>query len=114
MNSRVLPYVPVFKKKIGLPHYYASLKLLYISILNSKRNAYFDYCVFCIKWTFKTIIDMIGMNDAWNMCINQCIVNGWLFRGKLVKGDYFGRYKIINNERELLDVVYPKPQNAFK
>ena len=49
---------------------------------------------------------MKGTNDAWNMCINQCIVNGWLFRAKLIKGDNFERYKIINNERALRDVVY--------
>ena len=54
---------------------------------------------------------MKGTNDAWNMCINQCIVNGWRFRAKLVKGDNYGSYKIINNE--LRDVVYPKPQSAF-
>ena len=23
---------------------------------------------------------MKGTKDAWTMCINQCIVNGWLFR----------------------------------
>ena len=56
---------------------------------------------------------MKGTNDAWNMCINQCIVNGWLFKAKLVKGDNSGRYKIIYNERELRDVVYPKPWSAF-
>ena len=44
---------------------------------------------------------MKSTNDAWNMCINHCIVNSWLFRTKLVKGDNSGRYKIINNEREL-------------
>ena len=49
---------------------------------------------------------MKGNNDAWNICRNQCIVNGWLFRSKLVKGDNSGCYKIINNERELRDVVY--------
>ena len=49
---------------------------------------------------------MKGTNDAWNMCINQCIVNGWFFRAKLIKGDNFDRYKIINNERALRDVVY--------
>ena len=36
-----------------------------------------------------------------NICINQCIVNCWLFRLKLVKGDNSERYKIINNESEL-------------
>ena len=56
---------------------------------------------------------MKSTNDAWNMCINHCIVNSWLFRTKLVKGDNSGRYKIINNERELLDDVYPNPQSAF-
>ena len=54
---------------------------------------------------------MKGTNDAWNMCINQCIVKGWLFRTKLVKGDNSGGYKIIYIE--LGDVVYPKPQGAF-
>ena len=57
--------------------------------------------------------DMKGTNEAWNMCINQSIENGWLFRAKLVKGDNSGRYKIINNERKLRDVVYPKPQSTF-
>ena len=56
---------------------------------------------------------MKGTNDAWNMCINQCIVNCRVFRAKLVKGDNSGCYKIINNELELRDVVYPKPQSAF-
>ena len=55
---------------------------------------------------------MKGSNDAWNMCINQCIVKGCLFRAKLVKGGNSGRYKIINNDRELRDVVYPKPQRV--
>ena len=54
-----------------------------------------------------------GTNDAWKMCINQCIVNGWLFRAKSVKGDNSERYRIINNEHELLDAVYQKPQSAF-
>ena len=57
---------------------------------------------------------MKGTNDAWNMCINQCIVNGWLFRAKIVKGDNSGRYKIINNERELPDAAYQNPQSAFQ
>ena len=57
---------------------------------------------------------MKGTNDAWNLCINQCIVNGWLFRAKIVKGDNSGRYKIINNERELPDAAYPNPQSAFQ
>ena len=56
---------------------------------------------------------MKATNDAWNMCINQCIINGWLFRAKLVKGDNSGRYEIFSNERELRDVVYLKPQSAF-
>ena len=56
---------------------------------------------------------MKGTNDAWNMCINQYIVNGWLFTAKLVKGDNSGRYKIINYKRELRDAVYPNPQSAF-
>ena len=51
---------------------------------------------------------MKGAIDAWNMCINQCIVNGWLFRAKLAKEDNSGRYKIIDNERELRDGVCPK------
>ena len=50
---------------------------------------------------------MKGTNDALNMCIHQCIVKGWLFRTKLVKGDDSGSYKLINNE--FRDVVYPKP-----
>ena len=53
--------------------------------------------------------DMKGANDACNMCINQSID----FRARLVKGDNSGRYKIINNERKLRDVVYPKSQSAF-
>ena len=56
---------------------------------------------------------MKGTNDAWNMCINQSIVNGWLFKAKLVKGDNSVHYKIINNECELRDVVYPKPQRTL-
>ena len=56
---------------------------------------------------------MKGTNDVLNMCINKCIVNGWLFRAKLAKVDNSGRYKIINNEHELRDVVYPNPQSAF-
>ena len=51
---------------------------------------------------------MKGTNDTWNMSIKQCIVNSWLFRAELVKGDNYGRYKIINNERELRDIVCPK------
>ena len=39
---------------------------------------------------------MKGSNDAWNMCIHQCIVSGWLFRAELVKGHNSGRYRIIN------------------
>ena len=54
---------------------------------------------------------MKGANDAWNMCINQCIINGWLFRAKLAKGDNSGSYKIINNEHELRDVVNQNPQS---
>ena len=54
---------------------------------------------------------MRGVNDAWNICINQCIVKGRLSRAELVKGDNSGSYKIINNE--LRDVVYPKPQSTF-
>ena len=53
---------------------------------------------------------MKGTNDAWNMCINQCIIKGWLFRAKLVKRDNSGSYKLINNE---LRDVNPKPQSAF-
>ena len=56
---------------------------------------------------------MKGTNDAWNMCITPCSVNGWLFRAKLVKGDNSGSHKIINNERELRDVAYIKSQSAF-
>ena len=56
---------------------------------------------------------MKGTNDAWNMCKNQCIVSGRLFRTKLVKGYNSGRYKIINIERELRYVAYPKTQSAF-
>ena len=55
---------------------------------------------------------MKGTNDAWNMCMNQCIVNGWLLKAKLVKGNNW-RYKIINNECELLDTVYLNRQSAF-
>ena len=57
---------------------------------------------------------MKGTNNAWNMCINRCVVNGWLFRAKLVKGDNSGLYKMFNNERELRDVVFPKPRRAFE
>ena len=57
---------------------------------------------------------MKGINEARNMCINLCIINGWLFRAKLVKGDNSGRYKLTNNEFEIGNVVYPKPQSAFK
>ena len=56
---------------------------------------------------------MKDTNDAWNTCINQYIINGRLFTAKLVKGDNSVRYEIINNERELRDGVYPKPQSAF-
>ena len=51
---------------------------------------------------------MKSANDAWNMCINryQCIINGWLFRANLVKGDNSGRYNIINNKRELLPALH--------
>ena len=45
---------------------------------------------------------MKGTNDAWNMCINQCIVRGWLFRAKLVKGDNSGRYKLMIMNFEML------------
>ena len=48
---------------------------------------------------------MKDANDAWNMCINRCIVNGWLFDAKLVKEDNSVHYKIIDNERELRNVV---------
>ena len=54
---------------------------------------------------------MKSTNDAWNMCINHCIVNSWLFRTKLVKGDNSGRYKIINNEREL-EMLYTQTHRA--
>ena len=56
---------------------------------------------------------MKSTNGAWNMCVNQCNVSVWLFRAKLVKGDNSGRYKIIDNEREIRDVVYQKPQSVF-
>ena len=49
-------------------------------ILNSKRNAYFNYCVFCTNWVLGNIQnDIKATNDAWNMCINKCIVDNWLF-----------------------------------
>ena len=54
---------------------------------------------------------MKGTNDAWNICIKQCIVKCWLFRAKLVKVDNSESYKLINSE--LRDVVYPKPQSVF-
>ena len=54
---------------------------------------------------------MKGTNGAWKMCINHCIVNGWLFRAKLVKGDNSESHKIIDTD--LRDGVYPKPQSAF-
>ena len=54
---------------------------------------------------------MKGTNDAWNMCINQYIVKGWLFRAKLLNGDNSGFYTLLDNE--LRDGVYPKPQSAF-
>ena len=54
---------------------------------------------------------MKGTSDVWNMYINQCIVKGWLFMAKLVKGDNSESYKLINNE--LQDVVYPKPHSAL-
>ena len=45
------------------------------------------------------------------MCINQCIVKGWLFRSKLVKGKNSESYTLINNE--FRDVVYQKTQVHF-
>ena len=48
------------------------------------------------------MIFMKGTNDAWPMCIYQCIINGWLFRAKLVKGDNSVRYKIMNANFEML------------
>ena len=39
---------------------------------------------------------MKGKNDAWNTYLNQCIVNGWLLRAKLVQEDNVVRYKIIH------------------
>ena len=39
--------------------------------------------------------------------------NGWLFGAMLLKGDNSGRYKIINNERELRGVESPKQESAF-
>ena len=51
---------------------------------------------------------MKGTNDAWNMCIHNYIVNGRLFRAKLVKGDNSGNYKIINNECEFPRCCIPK------
>ena len=56
---------------------------------------------------------MRGTNDAWNMCIYESIENGWLFRANLVKGDNSGRYKIIKDEGELQDGLYPNSQSAF-
>ena len=47
------------------------------------------------------------------MCINQCIVHGWLFRAKLVNADNSARYKIINNERELEMVYTPNHRAHF-
>ena len=46
--------------------------------------------------------------------LTNASLNGWFFRVKLVKGNNSGQYKIINDEYELHDVVYPKPQSAFK
>ena len=42
------------------------------------------------------------------MCINQCIVNGWLFRAKLVKGDNSGCCKMINKEPRTSRCCIPK------
>ena len=53
---------------------------------------------------------MKGTNDALNMCINKCIVNGWRCRAKLVKGDNYGRYKMINASFEML---YTQTHRAF-
>ena len=47
------------------------------------------------------------------LCINQCAVDGWLFGAILLKRDNSGRYKIINNERELRGVKCKKLQSAF-
>ena len=49
---------------------------------------------------------MKGTNDTWNMCINQGIVKGWLFRAELVKGDNSRGYTLIDNA--LRDVCIPK------
>ena len=49
-------------------------------ILNRKRNAYFNYCVFCTNWVINNNRnDMKATNDAWNMCINKSIVDSWFF-----------------------------------
>ena len=56
---------------------------------------------------------MKGTNDAWNMCINQCIVNGWLFRAKPVKGDNLGHPKIINNDANFEMLYTPKHRAHF-
>ena len=41
-------------------------------ILNSKRNAYF---VYCINWVLNTDLMIKSVNDAWNMCIIKCTTN---------------------------------------
>ena len=51
---------------------------------------------------------MKGTNNPWNMCITQCIVNGQLFRAKLVKGDNYVRYEIVNNEKMLFTPNHSK------
>ena len=57
---------------------------------------------------------MKGTNDAWNMCIHNFIINGWLFRAKLVKGDNSGHYKIINflNDKAWFSVYSFKRMHA--
>ena len=57
---------------------------------------------------------MYGIIDVWNMCIIQCITNGWLIVIIIIKGRNSGRNKITHNKGNFRDGVCLKPPNGFE
>ena len=57
---------------------------------------------------------MKATNGAWNMCINKCIEENWLFEVNTNKGQYNSEhYNILHDQHRLRDVLYQKPQNTL-
>ena len=87
--------------------------IIHVHILNSKRNTFFAYLVYCINWALNTDIMIRKVSLLYRTCIMKCITNGQLIGLMLIRGDNSGRSEITHNQGELRDVVCLKPLKGF-